>query len=256
MRASFKKLITTSSVLLAISFTSQADIVDQVEKSFEFEGKSSLRVNNINGSVEIKAWDNTRITVTATITADDQEDRDNIIVDMEQSGAGLNVETRYKEKSRWGKNNNSGQVEYVINVPANTDLSAIELVNGSLLITGVKGEVSAELVNGSINASGLADNGEFTSVNGSVKVSYDTLVQSMSRIDIETVNGSIKLYVPQSVNADVNAETMHGSIKTDFGLHAEKNFLSGHNLSGNIGNGDINISLESVNGSVKLLAND
>jgi DUF4097 and DUF4098 domain-containing protein YvlB len=140
-------------------------------------------------------------------------------------------------------------------VPSDTELSAIDLVNGSLVIKGVKGDINAELVNGSIKASGLAANSEFSSVNGSVKVSYDSLNESVDKIAIETVNGSIKLSVPKSVNANVNAETMHGSIKTDFGLYADKNFFSGNHLSGDIGNGNIKIMLESVNGSVKLLSN-
>jgi DUF4097 and DUF4098 domain-containing protein YvlB len=254
MKNSISNLLSVGGVLMVLSGNAYADVTDHVEKSFEVNEDSALRLDNVNGSVEIVSWDEAVIKVSATITADDQSDRDNIVIDMQQTDAGVRVETRYKEKSSW-KSNNSGQVEYVIMVPSDTELSAIDLVNGSLVIKGVKGDINAELVNGSIKASGLAANSEFSSVNGSVKVSYDSLNESVDKIAIETVNGSIKLSVPKSVNANVNAETMHGSIKTDFGLYADKNFFSGNHLSGDIGSGNIKIMLESVNGSVKLLSN-
>ncbi len=252
MQSSFLKLMSTTSVIALLSFSVQADVIDEVEQSFDVSEQASFRLDNVNGSVEISTWDKAEIHVMATITADDQDDRDNIIIDMQQSSVGVSVETRYKEKSSWGHNSNSGKVEYVVTVPRNASLSEIDLVNGSLVINDVKGEVNAELVNGSIKANGLARNGEFSSVNGSIKITYDELSAELDRIDVETVNGSIKVSVPKSLSALVEAETMHGSIKTDFGLVAEKNLFTGRNLSGEVGSGDIKITMESVNGSVKL----
>jgi DUF4097 and DUF4098 domain-containing protein YvlB len=50
----------------------------------------------------------------------------------------------------------------------------------------------------------------------------------------------------------VEAETVNGSISADdFGLEAEKGFV-GRDLSGEIGGGDARISLDTVNGSIKI----
>jgi DUF4097 and DUF4098 domain-containing protein YvlB len=254
MRTSFVKLISTASVITMLSLPSHADVIDEIEQSFTVNENASFRLDNINGSVEILSWNKAEIKVTAIITVDSQDDRENIVVDMQQTSVGVNVETRYKERESWGRNSNSGKVEYVITVPSDTSLSAIDLVNGSLTIDGVKGEINAELVNGSIKAYGLANNGEFSSVNGSIKITYDEFAQELERIDVETVNGSIKVSVPKSLSATVKAETMHGSIKTDFGLVAEKNMFTGRHLAGEVGNGDIKITMDSVNGSVKLIS--
>lgn len=254
MPSSFLKLILTSSAIALLSLSAQAEVIDEVEQTFTVSEQASFRLDNVNGSVKISTWDKTEIHVLATITADDQDDRENIVVDMQQTSVGVSVETRYKEKQNWGRNSNSGKVEYVVTVPSDTALSDIDLVNGSLTINDVKGAINAELVNGSIKANGLANNGEFSSVNGSIKINYDEFAKDLDRIDVETVNGSIKVSVPQSLSATVEAETMHGSIKTDFGLVAEKNMFSGRHLSGEVGSGDIKITMESVNGSVKLIA--
>lgn len=254
MRSSLVKLISTTSIVTLLSFSVHADVTDEIVQSFDVSDNASFRLDNVNGSVKISSWDKAEIKVTATITADNQDDRENIIVDMKQTSVGVNVETRYKEKQGWGRNSNSGKVEYIVSVPSDTSLSDIDLVNGSLTINGVKGEVNAELVNGSIKAHGLANNGEFSSVNGSIKITYAELSNDLDRIDVETVNGSIKVSMPKSLSATVEAETMHGSIKTDFGLVAEKNMFTGRHLNGEVGNGDVKITMESVNGSVKLMS--
>lgn len=254
MSTSFIKTLLVSSFITLLSTCVQANVFDQIEKTFDVNNNASFRLNNINGSVDISTWENPTISVTANIAADNQEDRDNMIIEMQQSGLEVSVETRYKERGSWGRNNQSGKVEYIVLVPKNTILSSINLVNGSLIIDNVKGAVNAELVNGSIKASGLAGNSELSSVNGSIKITYSELAKTLDRIDVETVNGSIKVSMPKLLNTTVEAETMHGNIKTDFGLSTKKSFLGGHRLSGTVGNGDVRIMMESVNGSIKLLS--
>jgi len=245
---------------LTISFTTllstfvQAEVVDTIEQVFEVSQPASFRLDNVNGSVAISAWEHSTIKVIATVTASSQDDRDNIAIDMQPSSQGVKVETRYKEREGWGRNshNNSAKVEYVVKVPSSTILSLIDIVNGSLTIDDVKGSVQAQLVNGSIKAKGLASNSEFSSVNGSIKVHYREFADELESISLETVNGSIKASVPKPLNAQVDAETTHGSIKTDFGLVVKKNLFSGYHMSEKIGSGDVRINMASVNGSVKL----
>ncbi|MDH3941573.1 MAG: DUF4097 domain-containing protein, partial [Xanthomonadales bacterium] len=72
------------------------------------------------------------------------------------------------------------------------------------------------------------------------------------RVNAEAVNGKITLLVPANTSARVNAETVNGSINAeDFGLKPEKGFV-GRDLSGDIGGGDARISLDTVNGSIKI----
>ncbi len=250
---SFIKIFLVTSFIALISTNVQANVVEEIEQTFDVSDNTSFRLNNVNGSVAINGWQRSIIKVTATITTDSQEERENIVIDMQQTSNGVNVETRYKEQSRW-KHNNSGKVEYEVMVPNNITLSTVELVNGALTITHVKGAVNAELVNGSIKAEGLASNSELSSVNGSIKVSYSELAKALDKIDIETVNGSIKISMPKSLSATVDAETMHGRIKADFGLVAKENLLTGRYLSGEIGRGDVRITMASVNGSIKLMS--
>ncbi len=56
-------------------------------------------------------------------------------------------------------------------------------------------------------------------------------------------------------SARVVAETVNGSIDADdFGLEVEKGFV-GRDLDGEIGGGDARISLDTVNGSIRIKRN-
>lgn len=254
MNNTLKHSLITMGLAITMAAPAYADVKDVVEKSFSVNDNSTFTLSNINGEVEITSWQQEKIKVVATIKADDQESRDRISVKMKQHGEQVDVSTHYEKAFNY-KNNNSGQVSYQVWLPASTNLSDIELVNGSLTIDGVQGEVEAELVNGSVVAKGLSQNSEISSVNGSIKAYYQSLDNKLDDIEIETVNGSIKLYLPEEVNAALDIETMHGSISTDFGLQAKKNSFVGRSLRDNIGNGGAKINLESVNGSIKVLKN-
>lgn len=256
MKNSFKKQLTLATILSLSTITSvYAEVEDTIEKLFDVSEQAVLRLANINGAVDIKGWDKNEIKVTAIITAKNQKDRDRIKVEFDQNTDSVTVETEYEKQSSWGRNNSSGRVDYTVMVPFGASLADIDLVNGSLVINKVEGEIKANTVNGSINVQGLADDVALNSVNGSIKATYQQIDNNIDEIELTTVNGSIKLYMPSDLNATINAETMHGSIKTAFGLSSNKKMFSGRSLSGSVGSGDIKIDLESVNGSIKVMKN-
>jgi DUF4097 and DUF4098 domain-containing protein YvlB len=249
-----KSTLVVCSLAGTYALAGNGDVVETINQSFDVDSNSRFSLENINGEVSIVSWNEPRIKVEAIISAEDQSQRDNVEVKMKQSGQHVKVETHYEENSRWG-NNQSAQVEYKVWLPQDTNLDEIELVNGSLSIENVSGEVNAEVVNGSIKATGLTTDSELSSVNGSIKAYYQSFNDDLNDITLETVNGSIKLYIPSDADASLDLETMHGSIKTDFGIRSEKNMFTGHSLREDIGSGDVKITMESVNGSIKVLKN-
>jgi DUF4097 and DUF4098 domain-containing protein YvlB len=90
-------------------------------------------------------------------------------------------------------------------------------------------------------------------VNGSINA-------SMGRADwpgdasFRTVNGGIALTVPSVLNAELRATTVNGDITTDFPVTVTGSF-DRRRLNGTIGSGGHELSLSTVNGSIKLLRN-
>jgi len=69
----------------------------------------------------------------------------------------------------------------------------------------------------------------------------------------KTVNGGITLTLPGAFDADLSAETLNGSITTDFPVTMGGGEVSRRRLNGRIGNGGRELNLKTVNGSIKLL---
>jgi DUF4097 and DUF4098 domain-containing protein YvlB len=88
-------------------------------------------------------------------------------------------------------------------------------------------------------------------VNGSVNV-------TMGRADwpngasFKTVNGGITLTLPGAFDAELDATTLNGSITADFPITVTGT-VSPRRLRGRIGNGGRELTLSTVNGSIKLL---
>jgi DUF4097 and DUF4098 domain-containing protein YvlB len=166
----------------------------------------------------------------------------------------VRIETRHPKNEsgwlNWG-NDGGGSVAYDLSVPADVTLDAIETVNGDVSIHAVSGTVKATTVNGGLEVGNLVADVSLETVNGEITADFETLGAGQ-RVDADAVNGRIELLLPADASARINAETVNGSIDADdFGLEPEKGFV-GRDLSGEIGGGDARISLDTVNGSIKI----
>jgi hypothetical protein len=82
-----------------------------------------------------------------------------------------------------------------------------------------------------------------------VRADFDRL-EAGSKISLETVNGKVNLLLPSDANATLKADSVNGNITNDFGLPVRKGKYVGRDMYGRLGNGDVQIRLESVNGGL------
>ncbi len=219
-------------------------------QTYPLDSGGSVSLSNINGGVTIIGSERRDVEVTATITSRSEEGLNRVDVEVSANSNHIKIETDYsKQRGRW--NQDGATVEYVLKVPTGARLEEIDLVNGSLEISNISGNIETSLVNGNLNAEGLAGSIELETVNGSVDVSFNR-VSSSQRIEIESVNGPIDIYLPSDVDAEIEASTVHGRIRNDFGLKVEKGEYVGNDMSGTLGSGGARISLENVNGSIEV----
>ena len=244
----------TLAALLSLPMTVVADVEETEEFTFDVNPGARVSLENVNGDITITGGSGEQVKVTAHKKAGNQEYLDELKVVADADADYVRIETRHpKHESgwlNWGDNGN-GSVSYELSVPADVTLDAIETVNGDVRISAVDGTVKAGTVNGGLEVENLSADVNLETVNGTITADFDTL-GAEQRVDAEAVNGRIELLLPADASARVNAETVNGSIDAeDFGLQPEKGFV-GRDLSGEIGGGDARISLDTVNGSVKI----
>ena len=239
--------ISGFALALFLAVAANAQGTQEFHRTIPLSANGRISLENINGNVEITGWDRNEVQIDAVKRARDQQRLDDTRIDVETSSDSVEIKTSYASHLF---NNNPGSVDYKLHVPQNARLEKISLVNGSLDVQKVSGEVNANLVNGKVRANDLGGRADLSTVNGSIEANYQSL-NNVRDIKLKSINGSVELGLPNSPNAEVDASTVSGSIKTDFPLEVKGGFMH-KNASGTLGNGGTRIELSDVNGSIRI----
>lgn len=231
------------------------ELTEEFHQSYALSAAGRVSIANINGDVHIRAWDRNEVKVDAVKRAYSPQRLSEVTIDVNSSADSVIIKTKYPERNLTfetrNRENNPASVEYTLTVPRGARIENAELVNGSLDIEGVKGDVRVSLVNGELKAGGLGGEVKLSTVNGTQEVNVTTLDEAKS-LTLNSVNGPIVLIVPSGANAQVKASTVHGTITNDFGFTVNEGQYVGRDLTGQIGSGGPRIRLNNVNGSIAI----
>ena len=233
------------------------EVRQEFHQNYPFSATGRVSVENINGEVRIGVWDRNEVQVDAVKRAYKQERLDEAKIEVNAGAEAIRIRTDYPDWNQRftdderGRNNNPAIVDYSITVPRKARLESIDLVNGSLEINGVEGDVKASSVNGRLVARGLLGVARLSTVNGSLEATFASL-DSARPVTLNSVNGNLSLIIPSDANAMVRASTVHGAINNDFGIQVHHGDYVGHELHGQIGQGGPNIKLGNVNGRISI----
>lgn len=245
-----------AALAIAPSFIDQKpkgdELTEEFHQTYPLSPTGRVSIANINGDVHINVWDQNSVKVDAVKRAYSQARLSEMTIDVSTTADSVRIKTKYPERQSYdGRNreDSAGSVEYTLTVPRGADLDSAELVNGSLDIEGIQGDVHASLVNGTVRAAQLHGDVKLSTVNGHLEADLAAL-QSSKSVTLNSVNGSIVLTIPAGASADVKASTVHGAITNDFGFAVEDGQYVGHNMSGQLGSGGARVRLNNVNGSI------
>lgn len=259
------RLLSASFVVALVASTL---VAQERGQDFRWEGAVApgnlVKLQNINGDVEVTAATNDRVEVTA-IKRGRRGDAEEVRIEVKRYGTNdENVficaiwgeatcdENGYRSNRRRrdrDHDDNDIEVEFTVRVPRGVNVN-VGTVNGSVDVRGVTGEVHASSVNGGVEA--ISDGGPVTAstVNGSIRASMRTL--GSGDLEFSTVNGSITVELPERVDADLRMTTVNGTLSSrDFPLTVTGRF-SPQNLRATIGRGGTRLSFSTVNGNVEL----
>jgi DUF4097 and DUF4098 domain-containing protein YvlB len=249
------KMLTSLMVLGLVSGSAFADYTEELSWSFELNDGGRISLENINGDVEVIGVAGNTVDITAVKKAGTEEYLNNIEILIEDSPNAIAIEVEHpnsgiKGMFNWGKDG-SGSVHFTLRVPVSANLDAVESVNGEVSVEGVNGMVRAGTVNGDVRASGLKGDANLETVNGSVEATFDQFGAGQ-KVNCESVNGRLTVYLPEDADVSVTAETINGGIDgSDFNLKVDKGFV-GRDMAGDIGNGGGRLSMDTVNGAIKV----
>lgn len=239
------------------------------DQTYQINPNGRVSLSNVNGKVDVEAWDRNEVRVEATkrIQCEKPEDID---IQIEANPNSVRVETEFgkdrniivnrgdKNQKTWsnGYDNRCTEysVDYKLTVPRTVQLDGIETVNGNVTLAGMSNIVKSSTVNGKVTAQNLRGSVNITTVNGTLNLGFDSL-DNVREIKVNLVNGQVNLQVPSDMDAIIKASTVHGNINNDFGLPVKKGEYVSTNLYGKLGEGRIPVRLSSVNGTINIRRN-
>lgn len=228
-------------------------LTEEFHQSYALTADGRIELDNINGDVHISSWDRNEVKVDAIKYADTKEKLDEAKIDIDAGKEYVSIRTKYPRHDQswnWGSHNNPATVDYTLTVPRTARLDDIKLINGSLEVTAISGEVRASCINGRLEARDLAGRAQLSTINGKLDAKFAKLAGQS--IDLNSVNGSVDLTIPSDSNAIVEASTVSGGINNDLGLHVNRHRFVGQELRGELGSGGTHIKLSNVNGRVEV----
>ncbi len=165
-------------------------ITEEFHQTYALTPDGRVELDNINGPVHISSWDRNEVKVDAVKYADTKERLDEARIEVDSGKDYLSIRTKYRDHDLsfdWGSHNNPAGVEYTLTVPRAARLDEIKLINGSLDVTGVSGEVRASCINGKLQAHNLSGRARLSTINGRLDARFDQLAGSS--IELNSVNG-------------------------------------------------------------------
>jgi DUF4097 and DUF4098 domain-containing protein YvlB len=235
-------------LVLAAGSAAAGEHKDYFDETYSMDETGTVGLENINGNVTIEVWDRAEVRVQAEKQASSAKLLQELTIEVDASKSSVRIDTKYpKTRGFSGKL----EVEYTLTVPRDAAIDKVELVNGSMFVTGVQGGVCAESVNGKLIARDVAGSMKLSTVNGAIESELSRL-DNVSNIEISSVNGKINLAMPSSADAFIDAQTVNGRISNEFGLDVHKGKYVGSDMRGEVGSGRIRVELETVNGGIEL----
>jgi DUF4097 and DUF4098 domain-containing protein YvlB len=228
-----------------------AVVREEFHHTYPLAADGRIALENINGAVHITAWDRNEVKVDAVKRAHDEERLKDMEIRVNASSSSISIETHYRDRHEDSSENhqNPGSVEYTLTVPRKARLDEIKLINGSLEVAGVQGQVRASCINGRLTARALGGEARLATVNGKLDANFE---RALAPVELSSVNGSIDLTLASDAKASIEANTVSGGIDNDFGLHANDHRFVGHDLRGELGGGGTEIKLNNVNGTIEI----
>jgi hypothetical protein len=227
-----------------------------------------VRIHNISGNVRIEPGTGNSVEITGHKIVGHGADPSRVRIMLERSGPSngdvtvcalwdatdsASCDSRFDVFHRhvhWGDNDNDVSVEFIVRLPKGVNIGA-KTVNGDIAIRGATGEVESATVNGSVKGESLGGPVSAETVNGDVQITVATIV-GQPHLDFRSVNGSLTVYLPAKLGAEVELTTVNGDLESDFPL-TMTGHLDPHREHGTIGGGGgVAVHAETVNGSIAL----
>jgi hypothetical protein len=224
---------------------------DQWTRTYNLPAGGRLEVINVNGRITAEPADGSAVELRADRSAkaaSDEVARELLArIEMREEVG----DSRVRVEVRVPRGSSRHEIKWTVRVPRNVAVD-LRTVNGGVTMARLEGEVRARSTNGGIVGERLAATSVDAAVtNGGVEIELTRPVDRGS-FQLEATNGGVQLSLPQESRADITGRCVNGGIEVlelPVEVLGEK---TRRRLDAKLNGGGARISLETVNGGVRL----
>ncbi len=272
--------VVTSLLLLAVLGGGATVHAGWGDKRYKFDDSFEADLDGIeiinltikNGSIQVETVEGTgriEIDMKEDVRKSSRDDAEKLAgqvkMEGERAGNRLFLELDYGDLRKKDRDRYSCSVE--IRLPSDVELH-LETTNGSIRVAEMGKDIVATTTNGSIEIAGCKGEARLRTTNGSVKVgkvekgldAYTTngnirIAGVGGDVIGRTTNGSITFHVESESNFRIEASTTNGKVKDSLsgGVFTATYNKRHTKMEGVYGSAKHKVSLETTNGSVKLV---
>ena len=226
---------------------------DEWNRTYPLAAGGRLEIINVNGRIAAEPASGPTVEIRAERSAKaptDEGARDLLgrLEMREEVGDGrVRIEVRSPRTS----GPSGHEIKWTIKVPKGVSVD-LRTINGGVHMTGLDGDVRARATNGGIIGADLVtSNVDAAVTNGGVEIALASTPTAGS-FDLESVNGGVTITLPPASKADIAARCVNGGIAVE-GLDVEiEGEQTRRRLDGKLNGGGARISMETVNGGIKI----
>jgi len=214
---------------------------------YPFPPGGSVAVENVQGDIDVEAWDRAEVEVVVVKTALGLgANPDDVRIEVESNGRALTLRTLYV-----GQADEPVRVDYQVRVPRQVRLERLRTVEGSIRARGIEGSVDASTLNGNIEQRNISGSVLARAINGSVAVSLRALPDRAAPVQLDTVNGHIFLSLPSQANADLQLSAVAGRIEGNYAFTVS-DVPGDTSWRTRLGRGGVQVRLRTVRGNIRV----
>jgi len=255
-----RHLLALLAILMTVTAAGAATLEANFDRTFDVRPGTLFALNNTNGHITIRSWDQPRVQVHAVKKVESRDPEsarkamNELKIEPTVTADALRINTNYPRRNEgffdWLAGTNvSINVEYDVTVPRSMNVN-VDNTNGGIDITEVRGSHQISNTNGHIELTRCAGDVDAETTNGGIRAELAE-VNPGKAIRLETTNGRITVSLPKSLAARVDASTTNGSIKTDLPVTTTE--VSRNSLRGTInGGGSAELRLRTTNGPISI----
>lgn len=245
-----KRLFASAVFAFLLSFTggpSYAALSQQFDQTYPLQPGGTFELQNVNGPVEVQAWDRNVVEVRAVKTAKHHEpDLERVTIDVSAKPDAISVSTRYPQDEGV-----EVAVEYLIHVPHSAHVEHIGTINGTISIAGVAAIDDLHTVNGNIEVYDGGGDVHAHTTNGNIHLELAHFREGTGS-SAETTNGSLLVALPSDTQAEIETRCLNGNFRSEMPISMEST-LKPREMRGRLGKGGAPIKLRTINGGIRIV---